>query len=99
MKWHHYLAAFAAGFFFTNCIPHFTQGVTGNAFPTPFSSPQGKGLSAAFTNVLWGCANLFIGYLLMHFSKLTKENKLAMAILFLGICVAGVMLSFSFSKN
>ena len=99
MKWYHYLAVFAAGFFLTNTIPHLTQGVTSNSFPTPFSNPPGKGLSSPLTNVLWACANLFIGYLLLRVSKLKSENKLAMAILFFGILTASIMLSFSFIKN
>jgi hypothetical protein len=99
MKWYHYLAAFAAGFFFTNTVPHLVQGVTSNSFPTPFANPPGKGLSSPLINVLWACTNLFIGYILLRVSKLTTQSKIAMFILFLGIVTASIMLSFSFVKN
>jgi hypothetical protein len=99
MKWYHYLAVFAAGFFLTNTVPHLVQGATSNSFPTPFANPPGKGLSSPLINVLWACTNLFIGYILLRVSKLTTQNKITMFILFLGIVTASVMLSFSFAKN
>ena len=98
MKWYNYLAAFAAGFFLTNTIPHLVQGVTGNPFPTPFADPPGKGLSSPLVNVLWACTNLLIGYILFRISKLNAENKSALIVLFIGILTASIMLSFSFAK-
>ncbi len=99
MKWYHYLAIFAAGFFLTNTIPHLTQGVTSNSFPTPFANPPGKGNSSPLINVLWACTNLFIGYILLRLSKLTNQNKIGLFIFFIGILTASIMLSFSFIKN
>jgi hypothetical protein len=65
MKWYHYVAYFFGGAFLVNFVPHFTNGVSGRPFPTPFASPPGQGLSPAWVNVLWGIFNLVIGYLLM----------------------------------
>ncbi len=46
-------------------IPHFTNGLSGRRFPSPFASPPGKGQSSPIVNVLWGTLNLAIGYLLV----------------------------------
>lgn len=35
MKWQHYIAAFFAGVFLIHLIPHFIQGLSGDAFSTP----------------------------------------------------------------
>lgn len=65
MRWYHLVAYFVGGAFFVNAIPHFTNGVSGRRFPTPFSYPVGPGRSPAVVNVLWGSLNLVIGYLLV----------------------------------
>lgn len=65
MRWYHYIAYFFGGAFFVNAVPHFTNGVSGRPFPSPFASPPGQGLSPAWVNVLWGTFNLVIGYLLV----------------------------------
>jgi len=96
MKWYHYLAAFFAGMFLANVVPHFIHGISGDSFPTPFATPPGKGLSSPTVNVLWGCLNLLIGYILFRVSKTSAKNKLSMLILFLGIVAISIMLSFAF---
>jgi len=96
MKWYHYLAAFFAGAFLANVVPHLIHGMSGDAFPTPFAHPAGKGLSSPLVNVLWGCFNLFLGYILLSVSKMSTKNKLSMLVLFLGILVISVQLSFAF---
>ena len=65
MQWYHFVAYFFGGAFFVNAIPHFSNGVSGRMFPTPFASPPGRGQSPAVVNVLWGSLNLVIGYLLV----------------------------------
>jgi hypothetical protein len=65
MKWYHYIVYFFGGVFLVNSVPHFTHGVSGRAFPSPFASPPGQGLSPAWVNVLWGLFNLLVGYLLV----------------------------------
>ncbi len=96
MKWYHYIAAFFAGTFLTNVIPHFVNGISGNYFPTPFAVPPGKGLSSPMINVLWALFNLLIGYLLFRFSRLNAKNKLSMVIFFAGIIFISIMLSNAF---
>ena len=96
MKWYHYIAVFFAGMFLANVVPHFIHGISGDSFPTPFATPPGKGLSSPTVNVLWACLNLLIGYILFRVSKTSVKNKLAMLVLFSGIVVMSVMLSYAF---
>jgi hypothetical protein len=65
MQWYTYVAYFFAGAFLVNAIPHFTSGVLGRKFPSPFASPPGKGESSPTVNVLWSAANVAIAYLLI----------------------------------
>jgi hypothetical protein len=96
MKWYHYLAAFFAGAFLANVVPHFIHGISGDPFPTPFASPPGKGLSSPIVNVLWACLNLLIGYILLSVSKTSTKNKFSMLVFFLGILAISIQLSFAF---
>lgn len=96
MKWYHYIAAFFAGAFLTNVVPHFVNGISGNPFPTPFANPPGKGLSSPLTNVLWALLNLIIGYLLLKASRMNSKNKAALVIFFAGIVLLSVMCSMAF---
>ena len=65
MPWYAYVAYFLGGAFLVNAVPHFTSGVSGRRFPSPFASPPGKGESSPVVNVLWGAFNVAIGYLLV----------------------------------
>jgi hypothetical protein len=96
MKWYHYIAAFFAGAFLTNVIPHFVNGISGNYFPTPFADPPGRGLSSPLVNVLWALLNLLVGYLLFRISRTNAKNKLSLIVFFVGILFISVMLSISF---
>lgn len=96
MKWYHYLAGFFAGVFLTNFVPHYVNGISGNAFPTPFADPPGKGLSSPLTNVLWALFNLLIGYLLFRVSKINSKSKLSLLIFFAGILYFSIILSIAF---
>ena len=96
MKWYHYIAAFFAGVFLANVVPHFINGVSGNPFPTPFANPPGKGLFSPTVNVLWGCFNLLAAYILLRVSKTSIANKLSMLVLFLGILAISIQLSIAF---
>jgi uncharacterized membrane protein len=64
MHWYTYLAYFFGGAILANALPHVVNGVSGRAFQTPFAKPSGKGLSSPTVNVLWGCFNLLIAWLL-----------------------------------
>jgi hypothetical protein len=96
IKWFHYLAAFFAGFFLANVVPHFVHGISGDPFPTPFANPPGKGLSSPTVNALWACFNLLVGYILLRASKTTSKHKALLITLFIGILVCTVMLSYGF---
>jgi hypothetical protein len=65
MHWYQYLAYFFGGLFLANALPHLGKGVIGRPFQTPFASPPGKGLSSSTVNVLWGCFNLAVAYVLV----------------------------------
>src|SRR5512139_3694054 len=65
MSWYVYLAHFVAGLFLANSVPHFVNGISGERFQSPFASPPGVGESSPLINVLWGMANLVIGYVLL----------------------------------
>ncbi len=99
MKWYHYLACFFAGAFLANTVPHFINGVSGNAFPTPFADPPGKGLSLPYINVLWALFNLIIGYLLFRAGKVSNKSWASLIVFFIGIAVMSVMLSMSFADK
>jgi hypothetical protein len=63
MRWYHYIAYFFGGVFMANTVPHFVNGISGNAFQSPFASPPS--LSSSTVNVLWGLFNLVVAYLLI----------------------------------
>lgn len=70
-----------AGALLCNCIPHLASGLRGEAFPTPFADPPGRGLSPPLLNFLWGAANLSIGvYLLPHLDAVDPRfGRIALA--------------------
>ena len=65
MQWLDYLAWLLGGAFAANAIPHLVSGMMGRPFQSPFAKPPGEGLSSSTVNVLWGSANLAVGYLLI----------------------------------
>jgi hypothetical protein len=97
IKWYHYIASFFAGGFLTNAVPHFIKGISGDAFPSPFATPSGVGLSSPLTNVLWALFNLLIGYLLFRAGKINSENKVALLVFFAGIVCISIQLSLTFA--
>ena len=58
-----YFAYFFGGVFLVNAIPHFVNGVSGRASPSPLSPPPDE--STALVNVLWGSINFLLAYLLI----------------------------------
>jgi hypothetical protein len=96
MKWYHYIEGFFAGAFLTNVVPHFVNGISGNAFPTPFANPPGKGLSSPLVNVFWALFNLLAGYLLFRVSRINSKSKLGLSIFFVGIILISIMCSIAF---
>ena len=98
MQWYHFVAYFFGGAFFVNTIPHFTNGVSGRPFPSPFASPPGKGLSSPTVNVFWGSLNLVVGYLLV-FQVGTFDFRRTQDVLIVGVggLLMAVMLSRTFA--
>jgi hypothetical protein len=66
MEWT-WIADFFGGAFLVNAVPHFVNGISGRAFPTPFANPPGRGKSSPVVNVLWGALNVVAGYALLCF--------------------------------
>ncbi len=96
MKWYHYIAGFFAGAFLTNAVPHFVNGISGNAFPSPFAHPPGQGLSSPLVNVLWALLNLLAGYLLFRVSRINSKRKSGLFIFFVGVVLISIMSSIVF---
>jgi hypothetical protein len=100
MEWYQYLAAFFAGAFLANAVPHFVKGICGDKFPTPFAKPPGKGLSPTYVNVLWAGFNIIIGYILLHLSGLrTAGSRTGIIIFFAGAMLMAVLMSINFAKK
>ncbi len=98
MPWYHYVAWFFAGAFLVNSVPHFTNGVSGRPFPTPFASPPGKGLSPSWVNVLWGLFNVLIGYLLLYrVGNFSLRSTPDVVVLGIGVLLMAVMLARTFA--
>ena len=99
MPWYDYLAAFFAGAFLANAVPHFVYGVCGDPFPTPFAKPPGKGLSSPTVNVLWALLNLAIGYLLLRAGQVSPDRPAPLLIFFAGVAAMSLMLSKGFQDK
>ena len=99
MEWYHYVAAFFAGVFLSNTIPHFVKGITGDKFPTPFAKPPGKGLSSPVVNVVWGLFNLVVGYLLFRVSHLSQDNILSLITFFAGFVLMSIQMGSHFQHK
>jgi hypothetical protein len=99
MLWYQYVAAFFAGMFLANAVPHFVSGVSGDPFPSPFASPPGRGLSSPRVNVLWALINLVVGYVLFRVGRVSTGGDLALVVFFVGIAAISFRLSTSFEKR
>jgi hypothetical protein len=99
MPWYIYAAYFFGGAFLVNAVPHFTNGVSGRRFPSPFASPPGRGESSPLVNVLWGTLNLVIGYLLvLRVGRFAFRQTSDVVIAGAGGLLMGIMLSRSFGR-
>jgi hypothetical protein len=96
MNWVNYVAAFFAGIFLTNFVPHFVHGISGDRFPTPFANPPGKGLSSPILNVVWSLFNLLLGYLLFRLGGVASGGDPALLTFFAGIAVISIGSSLQF---
>ena len=62
-----YILPFLIGVLCINGLPHFIQGISGNAFQSPFASPPGVGESSALVNVIWGAFNFIAAYAILSY--------------------------------
>lgn len=92
----HLVAAFFAGAFLCNCLPHLAAGLQGHGFPTPFAKPRGVGFSSPTINLLWGAANLVAGLLLLSRSAVAIGWNLDFAAMLAGGMTLGLYLSHHF---
>lgn len=99
IHWYNYLAAFFAGAFLINSIPHLVQGLSGNYFPTPFADPPGRGLSSPLTNVLWAFANILIGFLLFKLSKVSSDLNMLLLIFLAGMVAISIFSAVNFANK
>jgi FtsH-binding integral membrane protein len=99
MPWYVYLAAFFAGAFLANVVPHFTYGISGNRFPTPFAHPPGRGLSSPTVNVMWALVNLVVGYVLFRVGNVASQETATLIVFLAGIVFISTALSFSFRQK
>ena len=98
MEWYQYLAAFFAGAFLANVVPHFVHGISGNKFPTPFSNPRGIGLSSPTVNVIWALFNMLVGYLLLK-SGHVCDGGIPLVVAFAGAAAISIAMSFRFQHK
>lgn len=98
MRWYHYVALFFAGAFLANTVPHFTNGISGRPFPSPFASPPGQGMSSPLVNVLWGSLNLIVGIVLARAGRFDSKRLLSWAVVGVGWILSAVMLANAFGR-
>jgi hypothetical protein len=60
-----FIQMFFAGLFFTNGLPHFIKGITGQTHMTPF-----KRVSNSYLNIIWAYVNFSVGLMLLGFYDL-----------------------------
>jgi hypothetical protein len=90
----HALSYVVGGAFLMNAIPHLVSGLMGRKFPSPFAKPPGQGLSSAIVNVIWGFANLVVGYVLVcQVGRFDLRNVADAAPLALGMLALGFGMS------
>ncbi|MGI4879682.1 MAG: hypothetical protein ACRYG4_19575 [Janthinobacterium lividum] len=92
-----YVLLVFAGALLCNCIPHLAAGLRGEAFPTPFGSPPGKGLSSPVINFVWGTANLLIGISLLP-RLADADPQLGRLALLVGFLAIGISTSLHFGR-
>jgi hypothetical protein len=93
-----FVAIFFAGAFLCNAMPHLTAGLRGEVFPSPFSTPHGKGPSSPLVNFLWGTLNAVIGLALLVHHPFAPGLNVESAALLVGVLVMGVFTSVHFGR-
>jgi hypothetical protein len=100
MPWYFYVAHFAAGLFLANGIPHFVNGISGRRFISPFGDPPGRGESSPVSNVLWGEANMIVGFAILWWLPMAVPLELLdVAVFALGFFLTAVLLAGAFGQR
>jgi hypothetical protein len=99
MHGYSYVAAFFAGAFLANALPHLVHGMSGNRFPSPFARPPGRGLSSPTANVAWALVNIAIGYALLRGGPALAGNEAALGACFAGVAAISLYLSRRFATK
>lgn len=86
------LSDVAGGVMLMNAVPHLVSSAMGHRFPSPFAKPPGRGLSSPTLNLLWGFANLAVGYLFVcPLGRLDLRDGVQAAALALGMLLIGMV--------
>lgn len=93
-----FIAAFFAGAFLCNAIPHLAAGLQGQSFPTPFAKPRGIGNSPPLLNFLWGALNTALGGYLLAIALEGLSDVAAWILVGLGALALGTHLSLHFGR-
>ena len=102
-----FIAYFFAGTFFSNGIPHLTNGISGRRFPERFpfrkagnpATPFERWSSAPVPNVIWGMLNYVIGYLLVKsVGDFSITQTADVASVLLGFAACSIFLSWNFGR-
>ena len=99
MSWLVLISYVFGGLFLANAVPHFVSGMQGRPFQSPFAKPPGQGLSTSTVNVLWGFANLVVGYLLVwRVGAFDLRNTAHALALGLGLLLMGLFAARHFGR-
>ena len=99
LPFHVYLLQFVSGLLIANGVPHFVQGISGHWFQSPFATPRGIGESSPLVNVLWGFANLAIGFaILWSFAPKGSEVVGEWMLVGLGVLISAFFLAWHFGN-
>ena len=97
LEWWFYIVAIFAAAFLVNGIPHFTNGISGRQFTTPFSGGPGT-LDTAVRNVLWGSANFIVGGVLLWLIRSGLNDLLLIVELVAAAVGFAVLLGMAFAN-
>lgn len=96
ISWTKYLMCFFSGVLFTNALPHFVHGISGEYFPAPFSFLLGDGFLDHLSNVIWGFINIVLGYNLFIVGKVSSTIRRKI-MFFGGVLIMAIFLCVIFS--
>ena len=99
MAWLALLSYAFGGAFLANAIPHAVSGMMGMPFQSPFAEPPGQGLSSSTVNVLWGFANIVVGYVLVcRVGDFGLRDTADIVALGLGVLLMALLLARQFGR-